>query len=170
MEDVVQRGALSRRWLLVVAATLLLASCLPWVNQSPERSELVADPAAKVRMPGADELAHFAREKEFTVEGQAHAFDAHVFGTSAREQEVIAFYDQRITALGWVRDDFAVFAGSTDLKARGWCKSRMAYRLAIKDQRRAFNPEFYRGKTYVTVYDAGLQAREPDAKCIAGRS
>lgn len=151
----------------VLGAMLMLASCFPWQHPSLERSELIADPAAQIRMPGSDELAHFARERESTVTGPAFAFDRYAFGTSASEPEVIAFYDQRLRALGWTRDDLAVFPGSTDLKARGWCKPRMAYRLAIKDQPRAFKPEFYRGKSYVTVYDAGLQAKAADAKCGA---
>ena len=45
----------------------------------------------------------------------------------------------------------------------------MAYRLAIV-RPGAFDAKVYRGKTFVTVYDAGLVARAPDAKCIAGRS
>jgi hypothetical protein len=168
MEDVVQRAALSRvpiARILLLAATVALAGCFPWDHPSVERSQLEAEAAAKIRMAGAEELAHFARERGSSVEGPAFAHDSYVFGTMASEQEVIAFYDERLRALGWTRDDLAVYPGSTDLKARGWCKPRMAYRLAIVDQPRAFSPEFYRGKSFVTVYDAGLLAREVDAKC-----
>lgn len=168
MADVVQHGSLGARTTRIapyVLSGMLLSGCFIGGSSSPDRSELLKDPAAKVRMAGSDELGHFSREREFTIEGQMEAFDAYVFGIAASEQEVISFYDQQLRALGWTRDDLAVFPGSTDLKARGWCKPRMAYRLAIVDQARAFPSSFYRGKTYVTVYDAGLHGRPPEAKC-----
>lgn len=135
---------------------ILASACLGPLHPSLERSELVADPASRLRMPGAEELAHFAREREFTVEGPAFSFDRYLFGTMATTDEVVASYDRELRRLGWTPDRFAVVSGTTDLRVRGWCKPRMAFRVAEKDQDVAFNPSIYRGKTYTTFFDAGL--------------
>lgn len=171
MAALVQRTALSLRLPAAARATCALlilsvaSACVGPLHPSLERSELVADPASRLRLPGADELAHFASEREFTVEGPAFSFDSYLFGTAATTDEVFAFYERELKRLGWTADDFAVSSSTTDLRVRGWCKPRMAFRVAEKDQDVAFNRSISRGKTYTTVFDAGLVAREAGRRC-----
>jgi hypothetical protein len=166
-DHVVRRVTLSvlRRLGVLLLIALAGSGCLPSDNPSLERRDLLADPAANVRMPGADELAHFGREKEFTVDGPGFAFDSYLYGTQATDTDVISFFDQQLKRLGWTRDESSVVMGTTDLRARGWCKPRMTYRLAIVDKDHSYEPSIYRGKRYVTVFDAGLLSVRPDARC-----
>ena len=52
---------------------------------------------------------------------------------------------------------------TVELAAWGWCKGAMVFRIGIQD--RAFRPEFYKGQTFATVFDAGLTGRDPSAGC-----
>ena len=152
------------RTLLVLLLGLLLAACLPSEHPSLERRVLESDHAAAILMPGAEELAQFGKERGDTVTGPAFATHAYLFGTQAGDEEVIAFYDRELRRLGWAREDDAVVSGSTDRYVSGWCKPRLTYRLAMK-QERAFEPSVYQGKTFRTVFDAGLVAVRAGRTC-----
>jgi len=130
-----------------------------------ELRELQADPAARLRMPEAVELGHNARDRRLTVEGSANAFDAYSFGTHASPEEVLAFYERELVRLGWTQDDGAVSKSTTDLRVDGWCKPRVAFRLAVVDPRQ-FRPVLDRdGRPYRTLFDAGLAAMSPEERC-----
>ena len=129
-----------------------------------ERGELVSDPAWKLRMPGTEELAHFSDERRMTLDGPVDAYDGFAFGTQASDLEVFAFYDQELRRLGWRREPL-VSPSTVELRIWGWCKPRILFRLATKDQPRAFRPEFYRGRSYVTVFDARLRGRDTSFPC-----
>ena len=163
MEAVVHRSALSGA-VLLVAAALLFAACLGPQNPFPERSVLLAEPAATLRMAGAEELAKVGDERRMTIEGPISAFEGAIFGSQASALEVFAFYDRELRRLGWVQDRF-VIRSTVELDAWGWCKPRLLFRLAIKDRERAFEPRFYQGRTYATVFDARIRGRDPDAPC-----
>lgn len=140
--------------------------CVGPLHPSLERSALLADRAAALRMPGVDEVAHFGAERELTVDGPAFAFDRRMFGTQASAEEVLAFYERELGRLGWTRDDIAVVKSTTDLRVFGWCRSRMTFRLAIKHPRD--HPRWIAtagGTAYPTFFDAGLIAVEKEAKC-----
>ncbi len=143
---------------------LLLASAACLGNPYVERRDLVADPAWKLRMPGSEELAHFADERRMTIDGPVAPYDGFAFGTQARDLEVFAFYDGELRRMGW-QQEYLISAATTELRVWAWCKPRLLFRLGIEDQERAFRPEFYRGRSYVTVFDARLQGRDPDAPC-----
>lgn len=172
MAALVQRGALSAprpraaRALVLALASVVAAACVGPFHPSIERSALVADRAAALRMPGAAEVAHFGAERELTVEGPAFAFDTYMFGTHAGAAEVLDFYERELGRLGWTRDDVAISMSTTDLDIRGWCKPRMTFRLAIKHPRD--HPRWIAaagGTAYPTFFDAGLIGRDQDRGC-----
>ncbi|MEK6619376.1 MAG: hypothetical protein AABZ26_00210, partial [Chloroflexota bacterium] len=80
--------------------------------------------------------------------------------------EVFGFYSGELERLGWKRDSYQVFASTGETDAWGWCKPRMRFRLAIQKPG-DFEPSFYRGKTFATVFDATLIGRDPDVPCPA---
>ncbi len=157
----VQAGEVSRRS-RSFALLLVTAACV--ANPYVERRVLVGDPAWKLRMPGSEELAHFSDERRMTLDGPVDAYDGFAFGTQASDLEVFAFYDGELRRMGW-RQERLIYAATTELRVWAWCKPPMLFRVGIEDQERAFRPEFYRGRSYVTVFDARLQGWDPDAPC-----
>lgn len=129
-----------------------------------ERVDLVEDPAAGLRMPAADELAHVGDERRTTIDGPQRPFEGRIFGTMATAEEVFAFYDRELTSVGWQRR-LALGLSTVELDLRSWCKPKVWFRLAIKDKERAFQPGFYRGRDYTTVYEATLIGTDPTSPC-----
>lgn len=99
-----------------------------------------------------------------TFEGPRAAFDGYILGTNADAQAVETYYAAELERQGWIRESTTLRA-TDELTAWWWCKGRMTYRLAIKDQERAFRPEFYRGQTFETVLDATLISRDRAMSC-----
>jgi len=116
-------------------------------------------------MDGVTELGHFFGDKESTFEGPQPAHDDRIFGTQVTADEVRAFYDQELQRLGWQPDRLAGVLGSVELAAWGWCKGAIAFSIGIEDQPRAFKPEFYKGQTFRTVFDARMTGRDPSLGC-----
>lgn len=116
-------------------------------------------------MPDAIELGHFSGEKISTIEGPQTAFDARAFGIQSSDADAQAFYDRELQRLGWQPDRLATSLGSVELAAWGWCKGAMKFRVGIQDQPRAFRPEFYKGQTFRTVFDARIAGRDPSLGC-----
>ncbi|OGO73525.1 MAG: hypothetical protein A3G84_07310 [Chloroflexi bacterium RIFCSPLOWO2_12_FULL_71_12] len=157
------RSALSPLSLLVLAA--LLAGCSA-ADLEPDLAELQADPGYALVMPGADLLATVGDRRISTITGPQPAFAGHIFGTFASSDEVYAWYEAELSRLGWSKD--RAFGRSTvELENREYCRpgSGARFRLAIKDKDRAFREELYKGRDYVTVFDARLMAVPMNAPC-----
>lgn len=116
-------------------------------------------------MADAVELGHFNGDKRTTFEGPQQAFDGRVFGVQVADADVHAFYDRELRRLGWIPDRLATSISSVEIQAWGWCKGTMKFRIGIQDQPRAFRPEFYRGQSFRTVFDASIMGRDPSLGC-----
>jgi hypothetical protein len=134
------------------------------VNPYPDRQTLLADPAAQIRMPEADELQRVGAERRTTPEGHAAAFDGAIFGTQAAPEEVHRFYDSALRHEGWQPDTYQVYPTSTDLKVWGWCKPELLFRVAIVDPE-TFSPDLRRGRSYTSLFHATINGRAADVPC-----
>lgn len=54
---------------------------------------------------------------------------------------------------------------TVELENREYCTPKAVFRLAIKDKDRAFQPAFYRGQNYTTVFDASVIGIDPGPPC-----
>jgi len=134
-------------------------------NVPLERADLEADPSFSLRMQGADELALVGSDRLFTFEGERPPFAGHIYGTMATSADVYAFYERELARLGWQLEAPPFPRSSAELENRVYCKRKVEFRLAIKDKDSAFRAEFYRGRTYTTVFDASLLAIDPAIPC-----
>ena len=134
-------------------------------NKPLELADLQADPAFAVRMPGADELAEVGGERRSTLDGAQSPFAGHIFGTLASSAEVYAFYERELARLGWQPETPPFSRSSAELENRLYCTRRATFRLAIKDKDRAFEPAFYQGRVYATVFDARLIGESRSSTC-----
>lgn len=165
MEALVHRRALGRFFVLAVvgAATILTACGLdnPYLPQSALQSES----AAKLRYPGATQLGRVSSDRGMTFDGPLPAVDGFVFGADVDREGLFAYYDRELRRLGWQQDGYGIYETTVETDAWGWCKPRLTFRLAIKDQSRAYDASFYKGQTYRTVFEANLQGRDADVLC-----
>ena len=158
--------------LTVLCVALALTECTLMAPQQPQyvdRAVLLRESASKLRMAEVFELSHVGADRTTSIDGPQGAFDGYYFGAQATESEVYAYYAGELTKSGWIPDRIAAIMGSVELKAWGWCKDAMNYRLGIQDQPRAFKPEFYQGRQFTTVFNAEISSREPDLKCPLSR-
>lgn len=151
----------------IALVVLVLAACTPG---TPSRSALQQDPASKLRMSGAVELLHFGGDNQMTPDGPLDAWDGYIFGVPADAADVFAFYERELARLGWSVDPLRLSRLSTETEAKAWCRSLLTFHIGIKDQARAFQPDFYGGQTFRTVFEAGITARPPGTTCPAGPS
>jgi hypothetical protein len=149
---------------VALAVMLVLGSCTQYFG-AMDLHDLQADPASQLRMPDAAQLAHFAKDRSLTPDGPSNAFEAYLFGTKAPTEQVIAFYERELAKMGWTRYNRGVNTSTTELRADGWCKPRVTFRVAIKDPRANAPRLDSTGQPYPTVFDAGLMAVDPDEKC-----
>lgn len=154
--------AVRRSVAIAFVSMLTLSSCS---LSEPDLSSIQRESAAGLRMADAVELGHFYGDKITTFEGPQPAFDGRVFGIQASDTDVHAFYDRELRRLGWQPDRLAGTLGSVELAAWGWCKDAMNFRIGIQDQPRAFRPEFYKGQTFRTVFDASMIGHDPSLGC-----
>src|SRR5438270_4889528 len=139
-----------------VLLLVIVAAC---GSDVPGLSTLQGDRAAAIRMADVVELGDFSGDKHTTIDGPQPAFDTHVFGTQATQDAVHAFYDRQLQQLGWQADRLAGPMTTVELVAWGWCKGGgLVFRVGIEDQPRAFKPEFYKGQTFQTVFEADIQS------------
>jgi hypothetical protein len=160
----------SRRALIIAvalaAAGALVIGVAGWLSPVElERSDLEADRAFGLQMPGADELARVSGDRKMTIDGPQNAFAGHIYGTGASAAEVYAFYEAALERLGWRKQPPPFGTTTVELENREYCNPKVGFRLAIEDQARAFQPAFYQGHTYATVFDARLEANPPSAPC-----
>jgi hypothetical protein len=148
--------------ILLLACVFFAATCGP---STPSLGALQKESAAAIRMRDVVELGHFSDDARTTLEGPQPAFDSRVFGTQATDDAVRAFYDGELQRLGWQSDRLAGVMTTVELAACGWCKGAMVFRVGIEDQPRAFKPDFYRGQTFRTVFEAAIQGRDPGLGC-----
>ncbi len=118
-------------------------------------------------MQGAVELLHFGGDNQMTIDGPIDAWDGYIFGVQASPEEVFAFYARELARLAWQGDALRLTQLTTETDARAWCSSSANFTVGIKDQARAFQPDFYRGQSFRTVYEARITARGPGAPCPA---
>jgi hypothetical protein len=149
----------------VVVSLVLIFAASACAASPLERSDLEADPASRIRMPGADVLTHVADERHTSIEGPQPPFEGFIFGTMSSRDAVYAFYEAELARLGWKREPRVLGRSTVELDLREYCKPKVFFRLAIKDKARAFRPEFYGGRDYVTVFDARLVGVDPTGKC-----
>lgn len=161
-----RRGAAAPFLVGAVAAIFAVGSFL-WVrSMSPLRySDLRNDPAFALRMDGADELAEVGGEARTGVDGSTPTFAGHIFGTTAASAQVYAYYERELTRLGWHAQPPPFAMSTAEIENRLYCTDKASFRLAIEDRDRAFQPAFYRGRTYATVFDATLIAVGPGQPC-----
>ena len=122
------------------------------------------NPAVALRMPGADQLGHVGGERIRTLDGEQQPFEGYIFGTAASSDEVFAFYTQELVRLGW-KPDSSGGLSTVELEVRWWCTPKAGFRLAIEDKVRAFEPAFYKGRDYATVFDATVIAYGEISAC-----
>ncbi len=96
-----------------------------------------------------------------TVDGPVNAWAGYILGVQLSPDEVFAFYERELGTLWWQRDLLRLTQLTAETDARVWCKGLMGFRIGIEDQRRAFQPDFYRGQTFRAAYEASLSARTP---------
>lgn len=150
---------------LTLLLAAMLVSCGADTAEFVDRATLLKETAAQLRFPDAVELAHVGAERVTTFEGAQSAFDGYILGTDANSEAVFAFYERELERLGWQRDRIVGIKSSAEIEAWGWCRGRADFRLAIKDQAKAFHPEFLGGRTFRTVFDARLVSRRLSTPC-----
>jgi hypothetical protein len=146
----------------IVAAVVML---WPRASTPFERSDLEADAAFALHMPGADELSRVGGDRLFTLEGEQVPFAGHIYGTTATGTDVYTFYESELARLGWRKQALPYPRSSAELENRLYCKAGTEFRLAIKNKETAFRSEFYRGRVYTAVFDARLIAVDPSSPC-----
>ncbi len=95
-------------------------------------------------------------------------------------QKIQTHGDRIARASVWLDDNFVLtpmelreslmkklveFVPSPEIEAWWWCKPKAIFRVGIEDNRRAFDPSIYKGKDYVTVFEAGLVANPNVITC-----
>lgn len=161
------RRPLALAVLALISVAAVAGGAVAWsrTNAPLERSDLEADAAFSMRMPGADELARVGSGRLFTLEGEKPPFAGHIYGTSATSADVYQFYERELARLGWQPQTPPYPSSTVELENRLSCKRKLEFRLAIEDKDRAFRAAFYHGKAYTTVFDARLRAIDPTIGC-----
>lgn len=149
----------------LLLAAVMLSGCGP-SDREPDIAELQADPSYALSMPGADLLATVGDRQINTITGAQPAFAGHIFGTLVPSAEVYGWYEAELSRLGWQKDR-ALGRSTVELENREYCRagSGARFRLAIKDRDRAFSEDLYKGRDYVTVFDARLTAVPVNSRC-----
>ncbi len=153
-----------------VAAALVVVAALAFQAWSSAHTllsytDLKSDPAYALRMPAADELARVGGDARTGIDGSTPAFAGHIFGTMATSADVYAYYESELARLGWHTQPPPFSMSTDELENRLYCKPKASFRLAIKNKDTAFQPAFYRGRAYVTVFDATLITADPESPC-----
>ena len=128
-------------------------------------ADLQREPAAALVMPGADELARGGEERRQVLGRPKAAGVGVAFGTQASAEDVFAYYDRELRALGYTFIPNGVVPATTEFEAWGWCKPAAAFRVGIKNQAKAFEPSFLQGRSYRTVFSADLTGRIASQPC-----
>lgn len=152
----------SVRWSILVV--VLLTACSPG---PPSAADLQRDPASQLRIGGAVELLHFGGDNQMTLDGPVDAWDGYIFGVQIPSRDVLAYYARELARLGWREDPLRTSRLTTETDAKAWCSSNANFSVGIKDQARAFQPDFYQGRSFQTVYEARITARPTGAPCPA---
>lgn len=151
------------RLLPIACWALIIAACAG----KPSYTDLDRDPALKLRIAGAVELLHLGGDNELTLDGPVDAWDGFIFGVHVAPSEVFEFYRRELYSLGWAEDPLRLVQLSTETQAKSWCSASSNFRVGIENQATAFQPNFYRGETFKTVYEARITARGPGGSCPA---
>jgi len=170
--------------LVALLAILLLGACAPGGgtptpppptppgganNPYALGRDLAQDPAAALRMPGADLLLGGGALERRQVLGRTQpASVVGIYGTQATPEEVRAWYDRELRARGYAYIPDGAIPSTAELAVWLWCKGRVAdLRLGIKNPAMPTNPDLYRGGAYRTVFDATLLGLLPSETCPA---
>lgn len=120
------------------------------------------DPAAGLRLPGADGLDTGAGEGETAagLRGYRPAEIVHWSGTQASVPEVFAYYDRELRAAGYALIPYGAAQSSTESAVWGWCKPQAAFRLGIVIQAKFDLGRSLQGRTYQTIMRTILTGRD----------
>jgi hypothetical protein len=131
-------------------------------------ADLQREPAAAVRLPGADVVGDGGSERESILFRPRPAVITGVYGTWEGEAAIVAYYDRELRALGYTPADRGFTPSQIDLSVHGWCKAQTAtLRLAILDQTIDYLPASVRDGRYRTVFDTRLAGLTPSGFCPA---
>jgi hypothetical protein len=144
----------------VVAVVLWRPGVKPFTH-----ADLLADPAFALRLPASDQLLEVGSDASSGIDGSVAAFAGHIFGAAATSADVYVFYERELARLGWLVEPPPYARATTETDIRLYCKVGVIFRLAIDDKAKAFAPSVYKGKDYVTVFDATLVANDPSFPC-----
>ena len=138
-----------------------------WPRDLPafDRAALKADPVFALRLPGSTELLEVGSDARAGIDGSVPAFAGHIFGSALASSDVYAYYEREIAKLGWRTEPPPYARSTTELETRVYCRTGVILRLAIDDKAKKFDPSFYQGRDYATVFDATLIANDPKLAC-----
>ncbi len=149
---------------LVVAPVLFVVVLLSGCSGSLSRHDLQENPAAKLVMPGAQELAHGGNDRQRTLDGTNPAIDFRISGVKASDSDVHDFYDAALLTSGWMQTKYVV-RGTNESRVWGWCTARILFRLSVLDPREAETRGYLARGDFRTIFDASLIALEASDRC-----
>ena len=93
------RNGRSRRHFVCLAVALVgMFGC---ASSGTTRSSLAAEAAAQLHMPGSSEITSGGHDEEHTPEGVLAAITWREYGVDASWEEIVAFFDRKLTGQGW---------------------------------------------------------------------
>ncbi len=173
--------------LVALLALLLLGACAPGggIPGGPTRTpppptapggannpyalgrDLAQDPAAALQMPDADLLMGGGPvERRYALAKPLPATVVGIYGTQATPEEVRAWYDRELRAVGYTYIPNGAIHSTGETAVWLWCKGTVGdLRLGIKNPAVRTNPDLNGGRAYRTVFDATLIGLLPSEPC-----
>jgi hypothetical protein len=106
--------------------------------------------------PGSTTIGELSYAADGIDAGGAEPYTGWLLGTSARQVDVLEYYDQQLLKRGWSRNDLIVIQTDAETTVAGWQKDGYVFRLGFMipgDPRTPGN-----GK-YPTVYRFQISAK-----------
>jgi hypothetical protein len=165
--DSLRRGGRGPRPASVLLVGLLLApllaGCLTRTSGGTaitRRQDLQKLPEERLVYPGSVVIGSGGADLDrFVAASPNPAFSGHVLGVNASADEVLDFYRRELPARGWQESGVDSIAGTAEVRALGWRKENLVFRVAILRKNDPRNPDA--GDAFVTAYDIAVQADPP---------